>query len=398
MKLTSINPGVIVILCALGVAGSVASAITATPPTSQIPTTKTPSPTKVTPTTTVTPLPKVSPSPKAAPTTTVTPTAPTTPQPAGTIPNGPPLVAVPTLTPATLKSFTNLYGQVLAIKFTPNQQRRISQRLAKEWMTNLGLRNTVFQTIALEPQIAKATPTELAQIQTKLVASLRQQVLDGDADALWLVSFYDLSSKNWLAPGKPPLTRMTSDMSAEVLCFMVNEIVGKSVVSNDPKLKNAIAAKLTAEYPKISTDIKQELSSLPTSWLTFKESEWFRRGDYFREQMRIHWGQNLEAYIPEVKAMTKLRTDRLTKLKSDPKLQWTKLNSIQRQAALQKTDLEFQTSLKKLPPIKSVQLSNYINTMQVGNAIGNSPTRYYTPTPAPKPRQRRSLDNKNSTS
>jgi hypothetical protein len=393
MKPTSLNSGVIAILCALGVAGIVAPAITVTPPSKPIPTTKTPLPTKVTP------LPKVTPSPKVTPTTTVTPTTPpaTSPQPSATTPNGFPLVAVPTLTPATLKSFTNIYGQVLAVKFTPNQQRRISQRLNREWMTNLGLRNTVFQTIALEPQIAKGTPADLTQIQTKLVANLRQQVLDGDADALWLVSFYDASPKNWLAPGKPPLTRMTSDMSAEVLCFMVNEIMGKSVVSNDLKLKNAIAAKLTAEYPKISSDTKQELSRLPADWLTFKDSEWFRRGDYFREQMRIHWGQNLEAYIPEVKEITKLRSDRLTKLKADPKLQWTKLNSIQRQAALQKSDLEFQTSLRTLPPVKSVQLTNYINTMQVGNAIGNSPMRYYTPTPppTPKPRQRRSLDNKN---
>lgn len=371
MKSTSINPGVIAILCALGVAGIVAPAITVTPPSKPIPTNQTPIPTKVTP------------SPKVTPTPTVTPTAPpvASPQPSATPPSGPPLVAVPTLTPATLKSFTNIYGQVLAVKFTPNQQRKISQRLSKEWMTNLGLRNTVFQTIALEPQITKGTPTDLAQIQTKLVANLRQQVLDGDSDALWLVSFYDASPKNWLAPGKPPLTRMTSDMSAEVLCFMVNEIVGKSVVSNDTKLKNAIAAKLTAEYPKISGDIKQELSRLPANWLTFKDSEWFRRGDDFREQMRIHWGQNLEAYIPEVKEITKLRTDRLSKLKADPKLQWTKLNSLQRQAALLKSDLEFQTSLRTIPPVKTVRLSNYINTMQVGNAIGNSPTRYYSPKP-----------------
>jgi hypothetical protein len=367
VKSTSINSGVIAILCALGVAGIVTPAITVTPPSKPIPTTtKTPLPTKIIP------LPKVTP-------TTVTPT--TLP---ATTPNGSPLVAVPNLTPATLKSFTTLYGQVLEVKFTPNQQRKISQRLSREWMTNLGLRNTVFQTIALEPQLAKGTPADLTQIQTKLVANLRQQVLDGDTDALWLVSFYDASSKSWLAPGKPPLTRMTSDMSAEVLCFMVNEIMGKSVVTNDTKLKNAIATKLTAEYAKIPVDTKQELSRLPAAWLTFKESEWFRRGDDFREQMRIHWGQNLEAYIPEIKEITKLRTERLTKLKADPKLQWSKLNSIQRQAALQKSDLEFQTSLRTLPPVKTVQLSNYINTMQVGSAIGNSPMRYYSPKPKVK--------------
>jgi hypothetical protein len=377
MKPTSINSGVIAILCALGVAGIVAPAITVTPPSKPIPTIKIPLPTKVTP------LPKVVPSPKVTPATIVTPTTSpgTIPQPSVSTPNGSPLVAVPTLTPATLKSFTNLYGQVLAVKFTPNQERKISKRLSREWMTNLGLRNTVFQTIALEPQIAKGTPADLTQIQTKLVANLRQQVLDGDTDALWLVSFYDASSKNWLAPGKPPLTRMTSDMSAEVLCFMVNEIVGKPIVSNDTKLKNAIAAKLTAEYTKISVDTKEELSRLPTAWLTFKDSEWFRRGDDFREQMRIHWGQNLEAYIPEIKAITKLRSDRLIKLKSDPKLQWAKLNSIQRQAALQKSDLEFQASTRTLTPVKTFQLTNYINTMQVGNAIGNSPTRYYSPKP-----------------
>jgi hypothetical protein len=365
MKPTSINSGVIAILCVLGVAAIVAPAITVTPPSTTTPT-KTPLPTRVVP-----------PATKVTPTTTVTPTTlPTTsPQPAIN-PNNPPLVAVPPLTPVILKNFTNAYGQLLAVKFTPNQQQKIAQRIGKDWMTNLGMRNTVFQTIALEPQIAKGTPTEITQLQTKLVANLRQQALDGDLDALWLVSFYDAVPKNWIAPGKPPLTRMTSDMSAEVLCFMVNEIMGKSVVTADTKLKNAIAAKLTAEYTKIPVDTKQELSRLPSNWLTFKTGQWLRRGDYFREQMRVQWGQNLEAYIPEIRQISKLRRDRLAKLKADPQIQWNKINSIQRQVVFQKSDLEFQNSLKTLPPIATVQLTNYINAMQVGNTIGNSPTRY----------------------
>jgi hypothetical protein len=368
VKSTSINSGVLAILCATSLAiGIVTPAITVTPPAKFTPTNKTPLPIKATPPT------RINPPTKAPPSTTVTP--PTTPQPAIT-PNSLPLVAVPTLTPATLKNFTNLYGQVLAVKFTPNQQLRISQRLSREWMTNLGLRNTVFQTIALEPQIVRGTPTERTQLQAKLVSNLRQQVLDGDSDALWLVSFYDAAPKNWLAPGKPPLTRMTSDMSAEVLCFMVNEVMGKSVATSDSKLKDAIAAKLTAEYARIPASTKLELSRLPSAWLIFKENQWFRRGDDFREQMRIHWGQNLEAYIPELREMSKLRRDRLAKLKADPNIQWGRMNSIQRQAALQKSDLAFQTSVRTLPPVKTVQLNNYINTMQVASAIGNSPTRY----------------------
>ena len=378
MKPSSINPGVIAILCATSLTiGIVTPAITVTPPAKSTPTTKTSPPPKATPPAKVTPATTVTPPPKGTPTTTTTPTSSpaASPQPAAT-PNSPPLVAVPALTPATLKNFTNLYGQVLAVKFTPNQQQKISQRLSREWMTNLGLRNTVFQTIALEPQIVSGTAAERTQLQAKLVGNLRQQVLDGDGDALWLVSFYDASSKNWLAPGKPPLTRMTSDMSAEVLCFMVNEIMGKSVVSSDTKLKNAIATKLTAEYDNVPANTKRELSRLSADWLTFKDSEWFRRGDDFREQMRIHWGQNLEAYIPEIREMSKLRRDRLAKLKADPNIQWTQMNSIQRQAALQKSDLEFQTSVRTLAPVKTVQLNNYINTMQVATAIGNSPTRY----------------------
>lgn len=367
MKLTKINPGAIALLCAASLTiGIVAPAITVTPPAkpTSTPTTK-PTPTQKAPTPT-----------KATPANSTTPA--TTPKPISlpnSTPTAAPLVIVPELTLTIVKDFTNLYGQVLAVKFTPNQQQRISARLNKEWMTNLGLRNTVAQTIALEPQLSKGTPAERTQLQTNLVANLRQQALDGDTDALWLVSFYDASPKNWLAPGKPPLTRMTTDISADALCFMVNEIMGKSVTTPDLKLKNAIAAKLTTEYPKVSIDTKQTLSRLPANWLVFKSSEWFRRNDEFREQMRIHWGQNLEAYIPELKEMNKLRRDRLAKLKADPTVRWDSLNAIQRQAALQKSDAAFQTSVRTLAPVK-IALSNYINTMQVSTAIGNSPTRY----------------------
>ena len=157
---------------------------------------------------------------------------------------------------------------------------------------------------------------------------------------------------------------------------MVNEVMGKSVTTADSRLKEAVATKLTAEYAKIPIDTKQELSKLPITWLVFKDSEWFRRSDDFREQMRIYWGQKLEAYIPEIREISKLRRDRLTKLKADPQLRWERLNSIQRQAALQTTEVEFQTSLRTLAPVKTIQLNNYINTMQVASAVGNSPTRH----------------------
>jgi hypothetical protein len=363
MKPSSINSGIIAALCATSLAIGIGSpGMTVTPPANTIPT-------KATPTIKTTPLPKVTPSKPVTPVNTPVYNPPAAKS------NIIPLVVVPALTPTTLKSFTNLYGEVLAVKFTPNQQQKIQQRLSREWMTNLGLRNTVTKTIAMEPQILRGTPAERSQLQTTLVGSLRQQVLDGDRDALWLVSFYDATPKNWLAPGKPPLTQMTTDISADALCFMVNEVMGKSVVTNDSRLKTAIATKLTAEYANIPANIKQELSRLPTSWLTFKDNEWVRRGDEFREQMRIHWGQNLEAYIPELKEMSKLRRDRLAKLKADPSIQWDRINSIQRQAALQKSELDFQANVRALPQ-KTVQLTNYISTMEVASSIGNSPTRY----------------------
>jgi hypothetical protein len=365
MKPSSINSGIIAVLCATSLnIGIGLPGMTVTPPAKV-------NPTKTTPTIQTSPLLKVVPSKPVNPANT-----PTSNPPATRTSNIVPLVAVPNLTPTTLKGFTNLYGEVLAVKFTPNQQQIIQQRLSREWMTNLGLRNTVTKTMAMEPQILRGTPAERSQIQTTLVGNLRQQVLDGDRDALWLVSFYDASPKNWLAPGKPPLTQMTADISADALCFMVNEVMGKSVATNDSRLKNAIATKLTAEYANIPANVKQELARLPTSWLTFKDNEWVRRGDEFREQMRIHWGQNLEAYIPELKAISKLRRDRLATLKTDPNIQWNRMNSIQRQGALQKSELDFQNNLRTLAQVKTVQVSNYINSMEVASSIGNSPTRY----------------------
>ena len=366
----SIGIGAIALLCGTSLTlGIVALAATVTPPPKSTP----PQTTLPNQNTVPTRLPSIQTPSKVTPVIR-TSTPPAIVQPA--TPSNLPLVIVPPLTPATVKNFTNLYAQVLAVKFTPIQQANISQRLSREWMTNLGLRTTVIQTIALEPQILRGTPAERTQLQAKIVGNLRQQVLSGDTDALWWVSFYDAAPKNWLAPGKPPLTRMTSDMSAEVLCFMVNEVMSKPIATNDSQLKEAIAAKLTAEYVRIPNSTKQELSRLPANWLTFKANDWLRRGEDFREQMRIHWGENLEAYIPEIRGMSKLRRDRVAKLKADPNIQWGRMNSIQRQAALQKSDSSFQTSVLALNSVKTVQLSKYISTMQVASAIGNSPTRY----------------------
>jgi hypothetical protein len=370
MKPIVTKTGLASILCVTGLAISIAiPAITSTPLVKPTPSNNKPTVTpKVTPPARINPTLRVTPSSKVTP----TPTPIANPNPG----NNPPLVAVPTLTPQILKNFPDLYGQLIEVKLTPDRQRKIAQRLNRDWMTNLGLRSNVMQTLAMEPKILKGTPTERAQIQAKIIGNLRQQVLDGDTDSLWLVSFFDASAKNWLAQGEPPLTRMTTDMSAEALCFMVNEVLGKQVASADSRLKNSIANKLTAEYASIPPRIKQELSSLPTNWLKFRDGEWIRRGEDFREQMRVHWGQNLEAYIPEVRSMSKLRADRLAKLKADPIAPWDKMNSLQRQAALQKPDLEFQNGTRNVAQVKTVQLTNYIDRMQLANAIGNSPTRY----------------------
>jgi hypothetical protein len=372
MKPIVTKTGLASILCATGLAISIAiPAITSTPLVKPTPNNKpnsTPTNTRPTPTPRVNSTPRVTPASKVTP----APTPIANPNPG----HNPPLVIVPTLTPQILKNFPALYGQLIEVKLTPNQQRKIGQRLNRDWMTNLGLRSNVMQTLAMEPKILKGTPNERAQLQARTIGNLRQQVLDGDLDSLWLVSFFDASAKNWLAQGEPPLTRMTTDMSADALCFMVNEVLGKQVASPDSRLKNSIANKLTTEYASIPPRIKQELSSLPTNWLKFRDGEWLRRGEDFREQMRVHWGQNLEAYIPEVRSMSKLRADRLAKLKADPTAPWDKMNSLQRQAALQKPDLEFQTGTRTAAQFKTVQLNNYIDRMQLANAIGNSPTRY----------------------
>jgi hypothetical protein len=166
--------------------------------------------------------------------TTITPVMTTTPPPAA-VPAPkvvqPPLVLVNSLTPKVLKNFTKLYGQLLAVKFTTTQQQNIQERLSKEWMTNLVLRQNVAQTEAMEATIVNGTPAERNQLQSKTVGKLRQQVLDGDADALWLVSFYDAAPKNWLVADNPPLTRMTTDSGSDALCFMINEIMGLIVTN-----------------------------------------------------------------------------------------------------------------------------------------------------------------------
>ena len=287
-----------------------------------------------------------------------------------------PLVAIKPLTPQIVANFTNLYGQLLEVNLTPKQQQKISQRLTRDWMSKVSLRSSVMETLEMEPKIRDGLLLDKIQLQANFIGKLRQSVLDGDTDALWLVSFFDASPKNWLAAGEPPLTRMTTDMSADALCWMVNEIMGKEVATADIQLKDSIADKLSIEYPNTPNNFKQELSRLPTNWLKLKDSEWSQRGEDFREQMRVHWAKNLEAYIPEVRGMGKLRADRLAKLQADPTTPWDRLNSSQRQSALQKTEVAFQAAARALPRVQTVPINTYVNRMQVAKAIGNSPTRY----------------------
>jgi hypothetical protein len=288
----------------------------------------------------------------------------------------PPLVLVSTLTPQTVKNFTNLYGQLLTVKFTPAQQQNIQGRLSKEWMTNLGLRQNVTQTLAMEKTILRGTPTEVTQLQTKTVSKLRQQVVDGDVDALWMVSFYDAVPKNWVVAGEPPLTQMTTEIGADALCFMVNEIMGRAVATNNTQLKNSVTAKLKLEYKDLPASTKQQLSRLPANWIKFKNNEWYALGDEFREELRVQWGQNLEAYIPEIRDMTNLRRERLARLKSDPTNPWGQMNSLQRQVALLKPDVTFQNGLRMFARLTPIQLNNYVSMIDMGKSIGTSPTRY----------------------
>ena len=356
MKSIVINRGAVSILWATSLALSLAiPAITSTPPNRT-------APVKV--------IPKASP-PKVSPPATSAP-VPNPPSPTSIVP----LVAVPTLTPQILKNFPILYGQLLEVKLTPKQQQKIGQRINRDWMTNLGLRSNVMQTLAMEPQILRGTPAVRTQLQAKLVGELRQAVLAGDIDALWLVSFFDAAPKNWLAKGQPPLTRMTTDMSAEALCFMVNEVAGRQIATPDSNLRNSMAIKIANEYANIPPNVKEELARLPANWLRFRDGEWSQRGEDFREQMRIHWGRNLEAYIPEIQQMSKLRAERLARLKADAAAPWDRMNSLQRQAVLQKPDLAFQNGVRLMAQVKPVQLTRYVDRMQVANAVGNSPTRY----------------------
>jgi hypothetical protein len=98
-----------------------------------------------------------------------------------------------------------------------------------------------------------------------------------------------------------------------------------------------------------------------------------RAADVAIVMLAFHHFPNYRQALQEIHRVT---GDRLAKLKADPTTPWENMNSLQRQAALQKSDVEFQNSVRALAPVKTVQLNNYISTMEVASAVGNSPTRY----------------------
>ncbi|MBC7807222.1 MAG: hypothetical protein H7145_13865 [Akkermansiaceae bacterium] len=213
-----------------------------------------------------------------------------------------------------------------------------------------------------------------------MLAKLKSLTAEDRVNGLFLLGLYSRHNRS-LAAGDPPLTRKTADALTERMVFMVNEVMGKKAAAVTPALKEKITRQTVTLWPKITSVQRQKLVDLEQEWSYFESREWAGTTEYFREKMRIEWGQELEKSVPAVRAMSRFRRERFAKAQAREQARWAKMSPQQRQMILM--DLQDQARMNAVMrnTVNAMNLQADAATLNIIEGISSDRYHYYVANP-----------------
>jgi hypothetical protein len=117
-----------------------------------------------------------------------------------------------------------------------------------------------------------------------------------DPTAKWMLAIYEAGHQP-IADGTPPLTRQVTDAFAELMCFMIGEVLGQEVPVPD-EFREAAAGLLAARYVELTPEGQQEVSQLPIAWAAIRVA-WGQMPEEDKEQYRAQWRETLQSSLPQ---------------------------------------------------------------------------------------------------
>lgn len=216
----------------------------------------------------------------------------------------------PPLTVGMAQQFLRFFEWVLEAPFTVQQRELVARELVEAWVAqDAGTISATVDVVETAAQIAALDENQqdfmLTQLQPAVLEQLRASAPE-DEGAAWLLAIYDAAHVP-IAEGTPPLTRQVSDAYAEVLAFMIGELLGQPLQPDD-EIRQSLAESLVAEYAGLAPEGQAALAQMPQYWAALRVG-WSALTEEEREAQRAAWREQLGGVLPTPEEIAAARAE-----------------------------------------------------------------------------------------
>lgn len=210
-----------------------------------------------------------------------------------------PIPGDPPLTRDVVDKSVRLYEWLLDAKFTEQQYKDYEKGLIATWRLNDPvLIASYIDVLKLHAQLGRKTQAERDSVRENFCTMYMEKMRQSPdlPEAKWALGIY-YSAHTPIAKGNPPLTRQAADAYAEVMSFMINEVVGGDVLRADTAYKNELATSLAAQYERLAPARQMELSQMPIIWAGIRLA-WPTLSEAQKMSYRKQWAPGVRALLP----------------------------------------------------------------------------------------------------
>ena len=287
-----------------------------------------------------------------------------------------------TLTQGNVDYYVEMFERIYQITLSEAERNEFQRRLVMSWPDGkyendmVGAFKVLQTSVQADAGALMSNSDNWSRIVTRraMLTKLQELAKQDRVNGPFLLGLYNKHNRP-LAAGNPPLTRKTTDALTGRMVFMINEVMGKKAAVETPQLRDKIARQTATLWPKMSRVQRQKLIDLEQSWEYFQSRTWNYTIEYYREQMRIDWGRELEQSVPAVRAMSRFRRQRFAQAQAKSRARWAKMSPQQRQMVLM--DLQGQQQLynQTLNTQREINLQADATTLNIIEGISSN--RYY---------------------
>jgi hypothetical protein len=201
-----------------------------------------------------------------------------------------PIAGNPPLTRGMVNKAANFFDWLLDAKLTVEQRQQFQDSVVRSWKNqNQDEIQSTVNVIKFSDDLEKKSPEERelyrVQLRTKFLELMRQS--PNDVLSQWVLTIYDSAHKP-IARGNPPLTRQDADAYAEVVSFMITEVMGKKGFNPDRKFKDDLTQYLVGSYGNMTPEEQRSFSQIPVLWAALR-MKWSKASAAERQHAREQW-------------------------------------------------------------------------------------------------------------